>query len=105
MPREPATVKPRLEKAPGPDNPKSARGVLALPSSGFTLNQRGGEQRDHQLVMAGHRESMAARFRVGPLDYVQLRPVMLQKIEVRSGEIRQRMAQVAHHGYRLQEHL
>src|ERR1700681_472933 len=79
----------RLETARGPDSPKPVPAVLTLRWSGFTLHQRRSQERNHQLMMARDGISAAARFCVRALHYIHFGPVMLQKIKVHRGEIRQ----------------
>ncbi len=67
------------------------------------LDEGGGEQGDHDLVMAGDGIAVAAGAGVGPLDDVEFRAVVLQEIEIRGGEIRERISQIADHGNGLQE--
>src|SRR5215472_4014107 len=67
------------------------------------LDQRGGEQRDHNFMMAGERVAASTRQSVGPLDDVDAWPIVLQKIEIHGSEVAQVMAQIADAGDGLQE--
>ena len=70
----------------------------------LALDEGGGEQRNHDFVMAGDGVAVSAGARMRAFDHVDFGPIMLQEIEVDRGEISQRMAEVAHHGNRFQEY-
>src|SRR5258708_12220448 len=71
---------------------------------GPTSGQRGGHQRQEQLVVTG--DGIAMRFRSavaaggggGTLHYILQRTVVLNKVEVRRGNRAQRNAKIAHDG-------
>ena len=65
--------------------------------------KRGGEQRNHDFVMAGDGVAVAAGARVRAFDHIDLGPVVLQEIEIDRGEVGERMAEIADHGNSFQE--
>src|SRR5688572_31758398 len=68
------------------------------------LHERGGQQRNQQLVMARQREA-AARSRGRPVDDIRERPVVPQEIQVHRRQAVERAAVVARDRDGLQEHL
>ena len=54
-------------------------------------------------MMAGNGITVAPGASVGPLDNIEFRPVVLQEIKIRGGEIRKRISQITNYGNGLQE--
>src|SRR5689334_8526427 len=60
------------------------------------LDQGGGQERKHDLMMAGDRIAAATGTRVRTFDDIHARAIVLQKIEVDGGEAGESMTEVAH---------
>ena len=69
------------------------------------LDQRGGDQRNHDFMVTGQRIAAPAGLRVRALHHIHARTVVLQEIEIHGGEIAQLVAQIAHAGDGLQKNL
>ena len=56
------------------------------------------EERNHQLVMPGQAKAASRAIGDGPANDVCGGPIVLEEVEIRGGEILQRMAEIADHG-------
>src|SRR5437667_5578901 len=109
----------RFPKAPSRYSARAASADCRQRGSSFSSaasfrpagSQRGGDERHQQLVVAGNgvavrfRSAASAGRRGGALHYILQRTVVLDKVEVRSGNRAEWNAEIAHHGNRFQKNL
>ena len=66
-----------------------------IPVSRFALDEKHGQQRNHDLVVAGNGMAFASRSGMGAVDDVRFGAVVLKKIEVDRGEFTNGITEVA----------
>src|SRR5579871_7034269 len=81
-----------------------AAGAVDRWASWAGLDKSRGEQRDHDLVMAGDGVAMTAGSCMGSFNDIYSRAIVLQEIEIHRREIGERIPEISDHGDRLQEH-
>src|SRR5262245_31703854 len=77
---------------------------LAFLRSILALRENRRQKRNRDLGMARNRVTASARLCMRALDDIYARTVMLQKIEIHSREVRQRITEISHQRNRFQEH-